>query len=206
MHLSIRVRTGRLPFLSGHLQVRHHTSSRPRHEDAIHVSRFVVGTLLTFGTLGFGLYSLRNATFDRFRPLTLGPVPDMTHSGSDHSRRHVHHHHKAIDSPSDSQAVPSSIDTPTSVSSLYGTLDDVERAIEALRRALPGELRVQTNKDTLSSTAPRKTRIIPLHPIPSSSRSRQRRMLSRSSIYHASIGSLLFPIVAQPVWRAISVA
>lgn len=45
--------------------------------------------------------------------------------------------------------MPSSIDAPTSVSSLYGTLDDVERAIEALRRALPGELRVQTNKDTL---------------------------------------------------------
>ena len=153
MHLSVRVRTGRLPFAtSGRLQVRLHTSSRPRlpkHEDASHVSRrFVVGALLTFGTLGFGLYALQNGKLDHSRPLTLGAAHDTTHPGSDHSSRHVHHQNKVVDSSSDSQLVSSSADTIT-LSSSYGTTDDVDKAIEDLRRALPGQHRVQTNKDSL---------------------------------------------------------
>jgi D-lactate dehydrogenase (cytochrome) len=140
-------RTGRLPFPSSRLttlQVRHHTSSHPKlPQDAIHVGRFVVGALLTFGTLGFGLHVLRNGTFDQFRPFTLGPAHE-----SDYSSRHVHQQNK-VDSPSNSEIGHSSTDTPISLASSYGSPYDVEEAIKELRLALPGQHRVQTNKDSL---------------------------------------------------------
>ena len=145
---SMRARMGRLPFPSGRLttfQARLHTNSHPKvpqHQDAIHVGRFVVGALLTFGTLGFGLHALRNGTFDQFRPFTLGP----THTDSS---RHVHQQNKAVDSPSNSEVGLSSTDTPISLASSYGSPYDVEEAIKELRLALPGQHRVQTNKDSL---------------------------------------------------------
>jgi len=144
---------GRLPFPSGHLatlQVRHHTSFHPRlpqHQDAIHLSKFFLGVLVTFGTLGFGLHALRNGTFE-FRPLVLGAGHDIIR-GSDHSGRHLHQQNIAVDSPSNSEAGIPSTDTPVSLASSYGSPRDVEEAIKELRLALPGQHRVQTNRDSL---------------------------------------------------------
>ncbi|KAG6379222.1 D-lactate dehydrogenase cytochrome oxidoreductase [Boletus reticuloceps] len=151
MHLSMRVRTGWLPSPSARLaarssfQVRHHTSSHPRHQDVKHIGNFVAGALLTFSTLGFGLYILRNGAFDEFGPLTLGTT--VTHIYG--STRHVHQQNKVGDSPSSSEAGLSSADAPISLASSYGSPDDVEEAIKELRHAFPGQHRVQTNKDSL---------------------------------------------------------
>ncbi|KAF8123721.1 FAD-linked oxidase-like protein [Boletus edulis] len=132
-------------------QVRRHTSSHPRlprHQDVKHIGNFVAVALLTFSTLSFGLYVLRNGTFDEFEPLTLGTT--VTHIyGSDYPTRHVHQQNKAGDSPSSSEAGLSSADTPISLASSYGSADDVEEAIKELGHAFPGQHRVQTNKDSL---------------------------------------------------------
>ncbi|KAF8431775.1 FAD-linked oxidase-like protein [Boletus edulis BED1] len=132
-------------------QVRRHTSSHPRlprHQDVKHIGNFVAGALLTFSTLSFGLYVLRNGTFDEFEPLTLGTT--VTHIyGSDYPTRHVHQQNRAGDSPSSSEAGLSSADTPISLASSYGSPDDVEEAIKELGHAFPGQHRVQTNKDSL---------------------------------------------------------
>lgn len=157
MHLSICVRVGRVSHLSGRLptalQVRHHTTFHPRlpqHQDAIHVGKFVAGALLTFSTLGFGLYALRNGTFDELSPLTLGAAHSTNYLGSDYSSRHrVHHQNNAVDSPSNSEAGLSFPDTPISLASSYGGHQDIEDAIKELRLALPGQHRVQTNNDSL---------------------------------------------------------
>ncbi|KAF8120937.1 FAD-linked oxidase-like protein [Boletus edulis] len=128
-----------------------HTSSHPRlprHQDVKHIGNFVAVALLTFSTLSFGLYVLRNGTFDEFEPLTLGTT--VTHiCGSDYPTRHVHQQNKAGDSPSSSEAGLSSADTPISLASSYGSPDDVEEAIKELGHAFPGQHRVQTNKDSL---------------------------------------------------------
>ena len=79
----------------------------------------------------------------------LGAAHNAIHSESDHSSRHVHHQNGAIDSPSNSEVVLSSTDTPISLVSSYGGPDDVEEAIKELRLALPGQYSVQTNKDSL---------------------------------------------------------
>lgn len=150
--LSMHVRMGRLPFPSGHLvtlQVRRHTSFHPRlpqHQDAIHLSKFFLGALVTFGTLGFGLHAFRNGEFG---PLVLGAAHDITLSGSDYSSRHIHQQNIAVDSPSNSEPRGSSTNTPVSLVSSYGSLRDVEEAIKELRLALPGQHRVQTNRDSL---------------------------------------------------------
>ncbi|KAF8431462.1 hypothetical protein L210DRAFT_3614525 [Boletus edulis BED1] len=81
---------------------------------------------------GFGLYVLRNGTFDEFEPLTLGTTQN-----------------KAGDSPSSSEAGLSSADTPISLASSYGSPDDVKEAIKELGHAFPGQYLVQTNKDSL---------------------------------------------------------
>ncbi|KAF8120246.1 D-lactate dehydrogenase cytochrome oxidoreductase [Boletus edulis] len=151
------VRTAWLPSPSTRLatrssfQVRRHTSSHPRlprHQDVKHIGNFVAGALLTFSTLGFGLYVLRNGTFDEFEPLTLGTT--VTHIyGSDYPTRHVHQQNKAGDSPSSSEAGLSSADTPISLASSYGSPDDVKEAIKELGHAFPGQYLVQTNKDSL---------------------------------------------------------
>ncbi|KAF8133198.1 D-lactate dehydrogenase cytochrome oxidoreductase [Boletus edulis] len=151
------VRTAWLPSPSTRLatrssfQVRRHTSSHPRlprHQDVKHIGNFVAGALLTFSTLGFGLYVLRNGTFDEFEPLTLGTT--VTHIyGSYYPTRHVHQQNKAGDSPSSSEAGLSSADTPISLASSYGSPDDVKEAIKELGHAFPGQYRVQTNKDSL---------------------------------------------------------
>lgn len=148
MNVWMRVRT---PTRSSFL-LRHYTKFHPRtplRQDTIHVGRFVAGTLLAFGTLGFGLHALRNAAFDEFRPLTLGLVDDNTHSSDQRSGRHVHHQNKAVDPSLEFQVVFSPSDSPISLASSYGSQDDVENAIEELRRALPGQHRVQTSKDSL---------------------------------------------------------
>ena len=150
MYSSTRACPGRLPrpgrFIT--FQARHHTRLSQQH-DTICLGRFVVGAFLTFGTLGFGLHALRNGTFNEFRPLTLGAAHNAIHSESDHFNRHVHHQNGAIDSPSNSEVVLSSTDTPISLVSSYGGPDDVEEAIKELRLALPGQYSVQTNKGSL---------------------------------------------------------
>ncbi|KIK95032.1 hypothetical protein PAXRUDRAFT_141634 [Paxillus rubicundulus Ve08.2h10] len=74
-------------------------------------------------------------------------------SDSDRLVKHVYHQREAVDSHSDtelgSDSLLSSLDTPAPLSSSYGTTEDIKKAIEELRHALPGEHRVQTNRDTL---------------------------------------------------------
>ncbi|KAF9228758.1 hypothetical protein BS17DRAFT_209552 [Gyrodon lividus] len=130
------------------------TQKKSWHEEAVRVGKFVMGSLVTFGV---GFYVFGNGAFDEFVPLTAGAVhnaPDAISSlESDHSGKHVHYQRKAVDSQFDSEldSDPSlvSIDTPISLSSSYGTPEDVEQAIEELRHAFPGEHHVQTNRDTL---------------------------------------------------------
>ena len=135
MHLPFRARTTRLPTS---LFIRHYYKFRPR-PDTPHVGKFVVSTLLTFGSLGFGFYALRNTPFDGFRSITLG----LAHDTAQNPIRHVHEN--TIES--DAASFPS--DIPISLASSYGGPDDVEKAIQELRHAFPGQHRVRTNKDSL---------------------------------------------------------
>ncbi|KAG9318167.1 D-lactate dehydrogenase cytochrome oxidoreductase [Chiua virens] len=157
--MSTRVRAGRLPLLSGRvvahsLRVRHYTNFRPRllqREDAIRVGTLVAGgALLAFGSLGFGLHTLRRDVLDTFWPLTLGLANDSMHSGSDHnSIQYVYFQNKTTDPSLESEPVFPSNDMPISLSSSYGTADDIEKAIKELRDAFPGQHRIKTSNDSL---------------------------------------------------------
>lgn len=149
MHPLIRARAARLP---SSLLLRHYSrfhSGPSFRQDAFHIGRFVAGTFLAVGTLGFGLHALRNAPFDEFKPLTLGLAHDTTHSSEQGSRRHVHQQNKAVDPSLESEVIFSPADSPISLVSSYGGPDDVEKAIKELKDAFPGPHRVQTNRDSL---------------------------------------------------------
>ncbi|KAF8836757.1 FAD-binding domain-containing protein [Paxillus ammoniavirescens] len=124
------------------------------HKEAVRVGQFVVGSFVSFG---IGFYAFGNGAFDGFIPLTMGTAHNASDvipsSDEDHLVKHVYHQSKTDDSQPDSQlgsgSLLSSLDTPLSLSSSFGTAEDVEKAIEELRHALPGERRVQTNRDIL---------------------------------------------------------
>ncbi|OJA10768.1 hypothetical protein AZE42_00316 [Rhizopogon vesiculosus] len=131
----------------------HYSTLRPTtQDDVLRIGKFVLGSLLTFGASFYVLQSEYGLSI-------LTARLEATATGPQFASRSEHEdppsaHFKISDSEDLSGAsvtggVSDVLRTPSTPT--YGSPEDVGKAIEELREALPGKNRIQTNPDTLQA-------------------------------------------------------